>query len=542
MPKSIHQPCPDCPSSDALQTNDSGSTYCHSCGLYTPSGGSLSPSKPSEDTLGTPLPVEARDSYRDTLGLLKVADYKGLPSRGITSATAKTYGTLIRADKTYFSYHSQDSADPVAVKLALPGKQFPWIGSPKQAALFGQQLFSAGGKYVTIVEGEYDALAAFQMTGSKYPVVSIAHGAQAALKDCTAQYEWLDSFETVVICFDADDPGRKASIEVAELFGGKSKIVKLQSDKKDACGYLCLNKGLEFNNTWWKAEKFVPDGIVNGDTLWDDVKDPAVPAEFQYPWPRMNGKTFGLYAPSLVTVGAGSGVGKSQFIKEIIYQGLRTLPEENIGVLSLEEGNPVTGLGLMSLHANLPLHIPGVEASTKLRRQAFEATLGTGRIYMLNHFGSYDITSVLSRCKYLVKGLQCRTLFIDHVSIIVSAQNEKDERKAIDELMTKLRMLVEETGIRCVLVSHLNRPSSGPPHEEGGHTSATQFRGSGSIVHLSDLVLGLERDSQADDSILRNTTKIRVIKSRKLGLTGIIDSLYYNPTTGRMTEVIEEVL
>ena len=30
-----HLPCDDCGSSDALQKNENGSSYCHSCGVYS---------------------------------------------------------------------------------------------------------------------------------------------------------------------------------------------------------------------------------------------------------------------------------------------------------------------------------------------------------------------------------------------------------------------------------------------------------------------------------------------------------------------------
>jgi len=53
---------------------------------------------------------------------------------------------------------------------------------------------------------------------------------------------------------------------------------------------------------------------------------------------------------------------------------------------------------------------------------------------------------------------------------VVSAQENGDERKALDEIMTKLRTIVQETGIALFVVSHLKRPES-KGHEEGAATS-----------------------------------------------------------------------
>ena len=120
--------------------------------------------------------------------------------------------------------------------------------------------------------------------------------------------------------------------------------------------------------------------------------------------------------------------------------------------------------------------------------------------------------------------------------MIVSSQEFGDERKAIDEVMTKLRTLVQETDIALIIVSHLRRPD-GRGHEEGAVTSLSQLRGSGSIAQLSDMVLGLERDSQNDDVAIRNTTSLRVLKNRFVGMTGPACWLYWDKDTGRLNEV-----
>jgi twinkle protein len=190
----------------------------------------------------------------------------------------------------------------------------------------------------------------------------------------------------------------------------------------------------------------------------------------------------------------------------------------------------------MSLAADKPLHIPTTQATDEQRRAAFDATLGTGRIFLFDHFGSTSVDNIIARTRYLAKALDCKYIFIDHISIIVSAQASGDERKTIDEIMTKLRMLVQELDIALFVVSHLKRPD-GKGHEEGGTTSLAQLRGSASIGQLSDIVIGGERDGQADCPIERNTTRIRVLKNRFSGETGMAAALLYSKDTGRMIEV-----
>lgn len=520
---SAHQPCSLCGSSDACSINEDGSKYCHSCSGYTAgTGATAAPKKP----------ITSSNDFSNTLALLNTKTPTAIADRGISSATAATFGVVSAGDSVIYPYYKGEQL--VAAKIRNPNKRFSTSGEWTAGGLFGQQKFSAGGKYITIVEGEYDALAAYQLTGSKYPVVSIKNGAASAVKDCKEAYEWLDSFDNVVICFDADSAGQEAAVECAALFSGKSRVVKHIGSYKDASDYLVANDYKGFEMAFWRAEQYVPDGIVAGGSLWDDVNTPMETSEVGYPFAGLNEITYGIRQAELVTVTAGSGLGKSQFIREVVWHVLNNT-SHNIGLLFLEESVRRTALSLMSLHANKPYHLPTTVSTEEERKASFDAVLGEDRLFMLDHFGSTGVDNIVSRVRYMAKGLDCRYIFLDHVSIVVSAQANLDERKALDEIMTKLRMVVQETGISLFLVSHLKRPDK-KGHEEGAATSLAQLRGSGSIAQLSDMVIGLERNGQADCPIARNTTSVRVLKNRFSGETGECSHLLFTKATGRMTE------
>jgi twinkle protein len=105
--------------------------------------------------------------------------------------------------------------------------------------------------------------------------------------------------------------------------------------------------------------------------------------------------------------------------------------------------------------------------------------------------------------------------------------------------MTRLRSLVQELGIGMHLVSHLRRPD-GTPHEEGGQVSLADLRGSGSIAQISDIVIGVERNQQGMTDAVKNRSRLRVLKNRFSGETGVAGDLTYNAVTGRLTEVAFE--
>ena len=69
------------------------------------------------------------------------------------------------------------------------------------------------------------------------------------------------------------------------------------------------------------------------------------------------------------------------------------------------------------------------------------------------------VDQVVARVRYMAKALDCKIIILDHISILVSGGQHCDERKALDEIMTKLRSLTQDTGITPVSYTHLTLPT-----------------------------------------------------------------------------------
>ena len=519
-----HEPCPTCGSRNNLARYSDGHAVCFTvdCNHYEKATGEVVESKP-----------------QSTRRLEMTGVVASIPDRRISEATCKKFGVTVEYGasgqivKHHYPYFDKDSGTQTGTKSRIvDNKSFYSSGTFDNVGLFGQQAFKGGGKYITVVEGEADALAVSEMFDGKWAVVSIRSGASGAVKDIKQNLEWLETFENVVICFDNDKAGQEASRAVLDLFTpNKAKNVVLPM--KDAGEMLKERNVQGFIKEWWNAKTYQPDGIVAGKDTWDYIVAQEEVKSIPYPWICLNDMTYGFREKELVTITSGSGMGKSQMVRELEHY-LLGATDDNIGILALEEDIPKTALGIMSIEANKTLHLSR-DASREDKRGYWERTLGTGRIFMFDHFGSTCEDNLLSRVRYMAKGLDCKWIILDHLSIVVSDQETGDERKAIDSIMTKLRQLVQETGIGLFLVSHLRRPN-GKAHEDGGQISLAELRGSASIAQLSDMVIGLERDQQHADPQVRNTTTVRVLKNRYAGLTGCACYLYYDKDTGRMIE------
>ena len=529
-----HLPCPLCSSSDAVSVNKDGSAYCFSCQEFI-----------KEYNMET-TEIQSTNSKNEyeVSDYLKQSNYAEIIDRNIREQTCKRYGVTVKMDSVgnitnhYYPYHDKQGAKIATKTRYTKLKEFSLQGNTKLSGLFGEHLFNKN-KYIIITEGELDCLSAYQMFKTdryETPVVSIKNGITSAVKDIKGSLDWLEQFDNVIINFDNDEQGREGALKVAELFSpGKCKILHLPNEYKDASDCLSKNKIQVYTKAFWDAKLYAPDGIINANILFDEITKPTLKSFVQYPFEGINKLTYGIRPAELITFTAGSGLGKTQVMREIVHHMIKST-KDNIGLLMLEETPVITSKGLMSVEANQRLHLPDVHVSKEEMKTYFDATVGTGRVFMFDHFGSNSIDNIVSRVRYLAKGLDCKYIIIDHVSIIVSDQSHGDERRALDEIMTRLRTLVQETGVSMIVVSHLRRPD-GKGHEEGAATSLSQLRGSASIGQLSDMVIGLERDAQNDDPEIRNTTRVRVLKNRFAGLTGPCCNIQYDVDTGRLKEV-----
>ncbi len=419
-----------------------------------------------------------------------------------------------------------------AQHLRFEGKEFRWRGSTKDLQLFGQWCWRVGGRKVIVTEGEIDCMSISQLQGNKWPVVSLPNGASSGAKYVRANLEWLESFDEVVFALDMDEPGQAAARECAALITpGKARIARLPM--KDANDCLVAGRGKELIDSLWGAVPYRPDGIRAGGDLWEEVRNPPS-AGFAIPYSELNAKIGGLRLGELCLFTAGSGVGKSTLVNEIAYH-LKMVHHLPLGVLALEESPARNARRYLSIYLNTPLHIPEAarvvpEADLKA---AFDAVMAHDW-WIYDHFGSSDIDTLLSKLRYMAVGLGCKVLVLDHISIIVSGLDEEEgesERKVIDKLMTRLRSLIEETGILVLAVVHLKRPDKGKSYNEGRSVSLTDLRGSGSLEQLSDVVVSLERNQQGDEP---DVALIRVLKNRPLGITGEAGSVHYVRETGRL--------
>jgi twinkle protein len=529
-----HTPCANCNSSDGNSLYSDGHTYCFSCGTYGRGDSEVDPDQAEAGGNGSIERGHGSRPVLDGLGSKVQGRVQGIPNRRIDEETCRLWGYEVGEYKDkpcHIANYRDLSGKWVAQKIRLPNKEFLFTGDPKQAGFYGENLWSRG-KRLVITEGEIDALSMSQAMGNKWPVVSLPNGAQGASKTIKKRYDYLQNFEEVILMFDMDEPGQKAAQECAELLPvGRVKIARLPL--KDANEMLVAGRVEELMQAFWNASPYRPDGILTSADVFPDILKPEEMG-LSYPFSILTDKLQGILPESLITVTSGTGLGKSTFIREVAYH-LHAVHNKQVGLIMLEESVKKTLKSFIGLHLNKKIKRDLSNTSPGELKQAQAELFKDREIILYNHFGSTAIDNIISRIRYMAKAMDCKYIFLDHLSILVSGIETDDERKMIDVGMTKLRTLVQETGITLFIVSHLKRPTGDKGHEDGAVVNLGQLRGSHAIAQLSDACIGLQK--LADDPT-SDSTELVILKNREDGDRGSAGIINYNRDTGRLSESV----
>jgi twinkle protein len=450
---------------------------------------------------------------------------------GVRTSISETNG---EPDYRYFPYYKEGVLQGFKRKSLKDKRDQTFIGNGKDAELFGQQLVK-GTKFVIITEGEEDTMAAKQImreTGKNYNVVSLPNGAN--IKGLQKNYHFLYEFTQITVAFDNDEPGKKASSAAAKIFDpGQLKVAEFK-EFKDTNDYLRAGDSKSWWNCIYNATARKPDGIVTISDIWEEATrrpEWGLP----WPWPSLTQVTYGRRGGEIYGVGAGTGVGKSEFFKELVDQVIQRdgLP---IGCAFLEEPAAQSAKRIAGKVANKKFFIPDADYS----QDELETSLRSldNKLWLYDHNGYKDWDSIKSYFKYLARSVGVKDFILDNLTAVVA--QEENEYSALNAIMEEMASLAIELDARIYYASHL-RKAAQKPHEEGGRVQLMEFKGSGAMGNWSNFIFGIERDTQNPVFSQRNTSVLRVLKDRYTGLSnGFTVELWYDHDTSVYREKTEE--
>lgn len=532
-----HVACESCGSSDGKAVYDDGGTYCFVCKRST--GG-----KRQREEL-------SQYDWRGTLQEISKLSSSHLLARGIDKETAEKFGVKVEYDgnRQEVAYYAPLYKDGALVGYQKKAAKAPGlrekgdvsrIGDTKGCDPFGAHIAGHGGKFLIVVEGVEDALAAHQMLAS--------HGKNWRIVASLGTDGWhrnlpyYESFEKVVIAYDGDEGGRENAEAFAEALSyGKAFTAQLP-EMTDPNALLVAGDSGTFLQKINNARPYEPSGIITGTEMWRLMENYVEPKYVPYPeeFAMLHDKMDGLREAEISLWTAGTSVGKTSYIRRLKQHALTTKGTDGefwpIGEVELEEAAEKTGRGLMQFHAGKRWKYM-TEAE---RRKAWEETYGTGRIVTLGKGKRNRKTknNLIAKFKHLHYDKGVRLFFLDHITMGVrefgSGTGSLDDQ---DTMMEEMLDFVERTKSHVCLISHLRKPPGGSKSwSQGAVPTEEDMKGSGSLYQIAFDIIGVSRNKQHADDYERNVSQLHVLKCRETGDTGPADRMYWDQDTSKLVQ------
>jgi twinkle protein len=524
MTETPHQACPytDCGSSDAFSWNTEGYGKCHSCNKSYPSKKKLE----VFDWVLETYKLEKKTKIEEVE--IASTTYDGI--RSLDPEVAKLYGIQLQldADGNPVRYAFKHKSN---VKYRGYDEKKFWVKNRgvKMNEFFGPDVNSGSSTRLYVTEGEFDAASLFQILGKTFPVLSFP-SASWGDEFIKKNHEFLSPFKEIVYAGELDKAGRQSADRLYKAYPEKLWYVPM-TKWKDANEFLQNGDGQELMWAARKPQRYSPENFFCSDDEFLKIIREENPYEATPTGHSgIDYQTRGLVRGGVMFIKAPPGTGKTEIVRFFERAMLQT-EDTKIALIHMEEMKSTTlrSMATYELGKNVRTKEDQLEngvSDAELEEAVLKAAKGE-RTIIFEMRAADDPLQIIDYVSLAARIYGADYIFIDHVQRLTYLGGVDGATNILTQIASNLAQLGKELNIGIIVISHVN---------EDGHTKYAK-----SLEEEAIICLKIERDKEAEDETLKNTTQFIVEKNRPFSRLGPAGSVYFNPETTILEEVSFDV-
>lgn len=387
-------------------------------------------------------------------------------------------------------------------------------------------------KPLTICEGEFDCLSLIE-AGIKNSV-SVPTGASST-EWIETNYDFLESFPSIIIWFDNDDAGKKGSKTISNRLDNV-KVVNM--DKYNDINELLFREGAEaVREQHEKAEYPAIEDVVEFGSIEDYNVYEA--ENIKTGFKKLDAVMYGFVEGSLNVFTGNSGAGKSTLINQMCL------------IESISQGHKAFVFSGELTNSNLKYWIAHTLANdsdietvnrkdgssySKIKKESINnmAKWLKDKLFIYNNDLDYSYPTILNRMEKLAKRCGVKVFVIDNLMTIDLGRG-KNRLEAETDFITDIKKFAKTYNAIVHLVAHPRKIAKGETVDK------TDVSGSGNITNLADYVTTITRVEAEEGSLEEDSTVFSVRKNRPTGVQNKNVKLFFNSFRRRFYITGEEL-
>lgn len=498
------------------------------------------------------LGVKSDNSYRyphlEDCGT-KDTVYEYLGRRSISKEVIDSVGITQDNDGNIcFNYY--DTSDVLTMVKKRPsrkirhGENKTWCqqGSDTAPLLFNMNKVNVSAPLI-ICEGEIDCLALIESGITNSCSIPLGAGNTHWIEH---NWDWLEQFGSIIICFDNDAAGEKARKDVVPRLGTwRTKYIEIPHSCTTESGKQIALKDVN-EVLYYCGKQAVIDLVANAE-------DPGVPSVVDVSdiqdvdLDEMDGISTGiaeldaeimrLFYGTLTVVSGLPGAGKTSFLSQLMCQALEQ--DKTVWMFSREMPSWMEKSWLNYIMGGPHYTKAYIDKNgAKYYKVEPDAKAKISKCYNKKWFlyrddWSNKLDDIMVSMEDSVRKYGAKLLIVDNLMTIDLDSNENSELLKQTECINRLIKFAMKYSVAIVLVAH---PRKMPKGEDVG---IYDISGTSNIINLAHRSIGLRRIDQEHEKSHYNVC-LTIIKDRMRGKAGKKINLYYDVPTRRFYTNEEE--